>query len=170
MQKHDETVPEPKQLSQPNPHPARWLSPLWTRWMGRGQARLCWAPGSTHNRPTTSPPTKLNPSLGNLGIEQQDLCRHGSASVQAWVHVRAAAALAFGGCSGCGKLAGPKGLIEKGGARSQAPWQTALIRANDCTSPLPGCFINTAINSSEAASLASQRRDHSRRFAGCGSA
>lgn len=143
---------------------------LWTRRTGRGQARLCWAPGSTHNRPTTSPPTALNPSLGNLGIERQDLCRHGSASLQTWVRARAAAALVFGGCSGCGKLAGPKGLMEKEGAQSQAPRQTALIRANDCTSPLPGCFINTAINSPEAASLASRRSDRSRRFAGWGSA
>lgn len=122
------------------------------------------------DRPTTSPPTALNPSPRNLGTEQLDPHRHGSTLAQALVHVRAAVAPAFGGCAGCGKLASPRGLMEKEGVRSQAPWQTALIRANDCTSPFPGCFINTAINFSKAASLASRRSDRSRRFADWGSA
>lgn len=132
--------------------------------MGRGQARLCWAPGSgsIHNQPAASPPTTLKPSPRNLGAEEPDLRRYSSASVQALVCVRSAAALAFGGYASYGKLAGPRGLTEKEGAWSQVPWQTALIRANDCTSPLPGCFINTAINSSEATSLASRRSNRSR--------
>lgn len=58
MQKHDETVPAPKQPSKPNHHPAQWLSPAMDSADGKrtGEAVL----GSwlwQHARPTHHIPT-----------------------------------------------------------------------------------------------------------------
>lgn len=140
----------PKQPPQPNHRPAQRLSPAMALVDGKGTGEavlsscLWW-----HAQLTPCIPTHHTEPLPN-STEQPDTHSHGSAPAQA----QPAAAPGLGACASCGKLADPWGFMENEGAQSQAPWQTALIRANDCTSPLPGCFTDTAINSSEATSLA----------------
>lgn len=92
---------------------------------------------------TTNPPRPhpLHPAPQNLGVHHTDVDL---------LHERRRGRAAAPGFGGSCRV--PGDLRRKKGARSQAPWQAALIRANDCRAPLPRRSINAPINSSRARS------------------
>lgn len=148
--KPDETVPAPKPPTGTNPPPSPVPAPGCRRDQGSS--------GSGHDRPAASPPAASNrpkPFGCAAGTAPTRICCTTGARAVQQLRVSGEAAAA-------GSCQVPGDLRRKKGTRSQAPWQAALIRANDCRAPLPWCFINEAINSSRA------RSAHSGGFAGRG--